>query len=246
MPKALFVGVIGDFNLSSEMHTATNFAFSHSARYLKVEVGVEWIPTPDLEKNADDQLEKFDALLCAPGSPYKSMRGALNGIRFARENDRPFLGTCGGFQYVVIEYARDVMGIHDAEHAEEHPEAPHLFVTPLACSLVGRVEEVKLVQGSRAFGVYGGSQTTERFFCKYGLNPVYRTAVEEAGLCFSGFDLNGEVRVLELPNARFFIATLFIPQARSSSIRPHPMITGLLQAALRKERLPIGTCRSGF
>lgn len=234
MPKALFVGVIGDFNQSSETHAATNFAFSHSAYHLKVDVGVEWIPTPDLEKHADDQLEKFDALLCAPGSPYKSMKGALNGIRFARENDRSFLGTCGGFQYVVIEYARDVMGIHDAEHAEEHREAPHLFVTPLACSLVGRVEEVKLVQGSRAFGVYGGSQTTEHFFCKYGLNPVYRTAMEEAGLCFSGFDSNGEVRVLELPNARFFIATLFVPQAKSSSIRPHPMITGLIQAALRK------------
>jgi len=124
MPKVLFVGVIGDFNLSSETHTATNFAFSHSARYLKVEVGVEWIPTPDLEKNADDQLEKFDALLCAPGSPYKSMRGALNGIRFARENDRPFLGTCGGFQYVVIEYARDVMGIHMLSTPKSIPKHP--------------------------------------------------------------------------------------------------------------------------
>jgi CTP synthase (UTP-ammonia lyase) len=231
MPKALSVGVIGDFNPASETHKATNLSFTHSASSLKAEVNLEWVPTPSLEEHTEDRLERFDALLCAPGSPYKSMKGALNGIRFARENNRPFLGTCGGFQHAVIEYARNVMGILDAEHAEEHPEAPNPYITLLACSLVGRVEEVKLVHGSHAFTVYGRPSTTERFYCSYGLNPLRRKELEEAGLQFPGFDVNGEARILELPKARFFLATLFVPQTSSTPSRPHSMITSLLQTA---------------
>jgi len=231
MPRVLSIGVIGDFNPKHETHIATNLCFSHSASHLNVKVRVEWVPTQLLEEHVEDKLDRFDGLLCAPGSPYKSMKGALNGIRFARENDRPFLGTCGGFQHVVVEFARNVMGIRDAEHAEEHPNAPNLFVTPLACSLVGKVEEVNLVAGSRAFEVYGRPRSMEHFFCNYGLNPSRRKEVEGAGLIFSGFDAGGEVRVIELPKARFFFATLFVPQASSSLTSPHPMITGLLQAA---------------
>jgi CTP synthase (UTP-ammonia lyase) len=232
MPRKLSVGVMGDFNPRSETHAATNLAFSHAATRLGVSTDIEWIPTLALEENVKEKLDRFDALLCAPGSPYRSMMGALNGIQFAREGDRPFLGTCGGFQHMVLEYARNVMGIKDAEHAEEHPQAPTLFITPLACSLVGKVEEVKIRPGSRAFGIYKSSQTMERFYCSYGLNPARRKEVEQAGLYPSGFDNSGEVRILELPKARFYLATLFVPQASSSEDRPHPMFLSLLEAAL--------------
>jgi CTP synthase (UTP-ammonia lyase) len=232
MPKKLSVGVIGDFRPTYETHTATSLAFKHSADRLGVGVEVEWLPTPSLDGNAEGKMDRLDAFLCAPGSPYKSPEGALNGIRFARENDRPFLGTCGGCQHAIIEFARNVMGIEDAEHAEEHPGAENLFVTPLTCSLVGKIEEVKILNGSRAFKIYGASSTKEKFYCNYGLNPSRRAEVEEAGLRVSGLDAGGEVRILELPKARFFFATLFVPQAISSPERPHPMITGLLCSAL--------------
>ncbi len=192
---------------------------------------VEWLPTPSLDGDAEGKMDRFDAFLCAPGSPYKSTEGALNGIRFARENDRPFIGTCGGCQHAIIEFARNVMGIMDAEHAEEHPDASNLFVTPLTCSLVGKVEEVKVLAGTRASKVYGAPTIREKFYCNYGLNPSRRAEVEEAGLRVSGLDASGEVRILELPKARFFFATLFVPQATSTPEHPHPMITGLLRSA---------------
>ena len=135
------------------------------------------------------------------------------------------------FQHTVLEYARDVTGIRDAEHAEEHPEAPNLLITPLTCSLVGKVEEVTLRPGSRAFEIYKSSRILERFYCNYGLNPAYKTELEQAGLYSSGFDSNGQVRILELPKARLFLATLFVPQASSLEDRPHPLFSSLLEAA---------------
>ena len=94
MSSEITVGVIGDFNPSSETHLATNAALKHAAEFLSIGVKVEWIETPEIEgAPVDTSLRRFHALWCAPGSPYKSMIGALEGIRFARESDTPFFGT---------------------------------------------------------------------------------------------------------------------------------------------------------
>ena len=106
---------------------------------LKVEA--EWLATEtlglDREAVAGARLGAFDALWCVPASPYASMEGALCAIRFARERGVPFLGTCGGFQHALIEYARNVLGMEGADHAESNAEAATPLVTPLSCSLVG-------------------------------------------------------------------------------------------------------------
>jgi len=90
------------------------------------------------------QTSRVSADLVRPASPYTSMEGALDAIRYARESRRPFLGTCGGFQHAVIEYARNVCGLRDASHAETHPTAPILVVSPLSCPLVEQSEEIVL------------------------------------------------------------------------------------------------------
>ena len=231
MPKKLLVGVIGDFQPTYDTHKMTNLAICHSADRLGVGVEVEWLPTPSLAGDVGKTMKRFDAFICAPGSPYKSYDGALNGIRYARENDVPFVGTCGGCQHAIVEFARNVMGIEDAEHAEEHPDAGNLFVTPLTCSLVGKIEEVKILPGTRASKIYEAKSTMEKFYCNYGLNPKRRGDIEAAGLRVSGLDNGGEVRILELPKAHFFFATLFVPQVTSTAERPHSMIIGLLKAA---------------
>src|SRR5580704_11870113 len=112
MPFAARIGVIGDFNGNNPTHIATNNGILHAAGALSQSIEVVWLPTDEAHA-----FGTFDALLCSPGSPYRSLDGALTGIRYARENGVPFLGTCGGFQHLVIEYARNVMGIDDAAHA---------------------------------------------------------------------------------------------------------------------------------
>ena len=139
----------------------------------------------------------------------------------------PLLGTCGGFQYVVVELARHLLGIAGADHAETNPEGEHLAVVPLACSLTGQEHPVRIERDSLASELYAVDQSVEPFYCSYGVNPALRGPLESAGARFSGFDLEGEPRMLELPTHRFFLATLYVPQARKSPT-PHPLIAGFV------------------
>ena len=231
MPRSIRIGVVGDWDPKNPTHIGTNEAFGHTGRYLGVTVEVDWIPTVSLVDKVKGARTPYGGILVAPGSPYRSMEGALNAIRWAREDDVPLLGTCGGFQHMIVEFARNVLGVKDADHAEEHPHAAHLYVTPLACSLVGQTELVSITPDSRAFRTYGKSESVERFYCSFGLNPSRRSEIEESGFRSSGFDRNGEVRIMENNRNRFCFGTLFVPQMSSTPAEPHPMIVGLVKAA---------------
>ena len=221
------IGILGDFNSNNPTHLATNDGVQHVAAALRQSFETIWLPTDQRHDYA-----AFDGLLCSPGSPYKSLEGALDGIRYARENQVPFLGTCGGFQHLVIEYARNVMGFTQASHAETDPYASCLFITALSCSLVGKSMEVAIEPGSRAAAAYAADRSTEAFYCNFGLNPIYRAQLERAGLEVTGRDQDGEVRIVELPAHPFFLGTLFVPQARSEPGRPHPLVLEFCRAAL--------------
>ena len=106
-------------------------------------------------------FDDFDGILVAPGSPYKSLERTLAAIRYAREHGIPCFGTCGGFQHMLLEYARNVLGFQDAQHAEYDPYASNLFISQLACSLVGRRMELGFVPGSRVAAIYG-AETAEK------------------------------------------------------------------------------------
>ena len=164
------------------------------------------------------------------------MDGVFRAIRHARESDVPLIGTCGGFQHLVIEFARNVLGLEDAGHAETDSDSPHLFITPLSCSLVGRTMNVTLHPGTRAHACYAADGARESYYCNFGLNPAYQGDLEAAGLRISGVDADGEPRVVELPGHPFFIGTLFLPQTRSSPNTPHPLIAAFVTAAHRTAR----------
>jgi CTP synthase (UTP-ammonia lyase) len=121
MRKKVMVGLVGDYNQSVPAHQAIPLALTRAADAKQVEVEFEWVPTGDI--NSVSRISAFDGIWCVPASPYHSMEGALLAIRHAREAAIPFLGTCGGFQHAVIEYARNVLGWADAQHAETAPGA---------------------------------------------------------------------------------------------------------------------------
>jgi CTP synthase (UTP-ammonia lyase) len=236
------IGILGDFNPEFRSHHATNDSLQHAARKLGMTVESAWLPTPSLlDPNAAANLESFDGLWASPGSPYKSFDGMLKGIEFARVHDWPFLATCGGFQYTLIECARNVLGILDATTAEEDPKAKNIIVYPVACAvpnragdapkLSGRVPEIRLRPGSYLAGYYGKETVEEEFFCNYELNPEFEWTAMEAGFPVVARGANEECRAIESPAHHFFIATLFQPQLSSKNTKPHPLVLAFVQAA---------------
>ena len=225
------IALIGDFNQEVAAHQAIPQALELAAGATGVAAAWDWIGT-DTITDAPRQLAGYAGIWCVPASPYRNMDGALAAIRFARETKRPFLGTCGGFQHALIEFARHVAGIDDADHAETNAAGTHLVITPLACSLVGQHEDIVFTPGSQLHGIYQGRSSHEGYHCNYGINPDYRPQLEAAGLHFTGFDDAGQIRALELPAHPFFIDTLFQPERSALSGRRHRLIEAFVHATI--------------
>ncbi|WP_094607105.1 CTP synthase [Sporomusa silvacetica DSM 10669] len=230
MSNFIKIGIIGDFESERPSHKATNEALNHCADYLGINLELQWLPTESLEKDTEKSISNIDGFWCAPGV-YKSTKGALNAIQFAREKDYPFIGTCAGFQHTVIEYARNKLGLNDAQHAEYDPDASNLIITALSCSLVGETRNIFISKNSRIYKFYNQTEVMERFSCNFGINPNYRKLIDESGFKVVGTDEKGEARILELPQNKFYIATLFQPQLSSLPANPHRLIVAYLTCA---------------
>jgi CTP synthase (UTP-ammonia lyase) len=242
--NAVRIGILGDFNPEFRSHHATPDSLQHAARKLNLKVDSEWVPTPSLAApGAEKTLETFDGLWAAPGSPFESFDGMLKGIEFARRRDWPFLGTCAGFQYAMIEFARNVLDITDADSAENNSGSKNIVIYPVACAvpdrkgnapkLSGAVPEIRLRPGSYLQSFYGKGKeiVTEEFFCNFEVNPEYEWATMEAGFPVVARGAQGEIRAIESPTHRFFVATLFQPQLSSTEKTPHPVVLAFVQAA---------------
>ena len=225
------IAVVGDYGAERPTHKATQEALEHA---VALPLRFEWLPSERAAEMEDADLASYAGLLISPGSPYRSMDGALKAIRVARERGVPLLGTCGGFQHVAVEFARDVLGIEEADHEESNPDARELAIVKLPVSLAGGEHEVFFEPGSRVAAIYGVPAAVEPFFCSFGLNPAYRARVEARGLAVSGTGVDGAARVFELPEHPFFVATLYVPQARYRPDDPHPLLTAFVSATAER------------
>lgn len=233
MTNDLRIAIVGDFDANFPPHVATMDGLHHAADALGLPLAAQWVATPSLETAWRACLEPFHGIYVAPGGPYLSLLGGLNAVTHARENAIPLIATCGGYQHVVIEYARRVLGESDAAHAEYDPYASKLFISALSCSLVGQTLEVVIARRTNAYAHYSRERVSEQYYCNFGLNPNYRQRLVDGGLTVSGTDADGEARILELADHPFFIATLFVPPLTSTPETPHPLLLGFLLAATR-------------
>jgi CTP synthase (UTP-ammonia lyase) len=241
------VALVGDRSANVRAHVCIPQVFDALRERDGLALDAYWIPTPEAQAR---DLTGFDAIWLVPGSPYASEAGAVAAVTAAREGGIPFLGTCGGFQHAMLEYARNVCGLPAAQHAENigasaspaaaGPGGPELLITQLACSLVGHEEAVMVVPGTLAASIIGPGRRVERYFCAYGLNAAYLGTLAAAGLRFSGFDDNGQVRIVEIPGHPFFLGTLFQPEQYSDGSRPHPLIRAFAAAAVNRAGLEAG------
>ncbi|MEW9551085.1 hypothetical protein [Nonomuraea sp. NPDC050783] len=222
------IALVGDRSPSVRSHVRVPLVMEALREHDGIALDPYWIPTTDVTG-----LDGFDGVWLLPGSPYRDEAGAVEAVRVAREGGLPFLGTCAGFQHMLLEYARHVCGL-DVAHAENDPAARDFLLTPLACSLAGHESLVRLAPGTLAGRIMAAPETLEAYVCSYGLNETFKEALTAGGLLFSGHAADdGTVRVAELPGHPFFLATLFQPELAERGDRPHPVIRAFAAAVAR-------------
>lgn len=232
MAREILIGLIGDRNPTVRAHVAIPMALGLAAQSFGCRINQRWLHTSALGTDLVTRLAQCDGLWCVPGSPYADMDAALRAIEFARTKNRPFLGTCGGFQHALVEYARNALELKNADHLESNADTDFPLITRLSCSLVGAQQSIRFVPGTRAAQLYCGSSAMESFHCNYGLNPQFESLLKPGPLRISGRDSADEVRVIELDSHRFFVATLFQPELKAGHGELHPIIRGFVGACL--------------
>jgi len=226
--NTLRIALVGDFNPEVIAHQAIPLAIDDAAAVQELTADYDWVATTDI-KSADD-LVGYDAIWLVPASPYQNAEGAFIAIRYARENSIPFLGTCGGFQHAILEYARNVLGWSDAAHAETDTEG-RMVIAPLACSLVEKSDTIELRANTIIAKAYGRLSIEEGYHCNYGISPDFAAELDEGALRVTGWDEEGEIRAVELITHPFFVGTLFQHERNALAGRPAPLVHAFLRAA---------------
>jgi len=190
-----------------------------------------WQHTSTLGPSLQTVLSSSHGIWCVPASTYADTAAALGAIRLARESRIPFLGTCGGFQHALLEYARNVLGKPESAHAELDPGVPDPLITQLSCALVEKAGNVSFQHDSRIARIYGACETVEEYHCSYGLSPSHEHLFAGGTLRIVGRDAQGEVRAVELLEHPFFVATLFQPERAALRGETPPLVRAFVAAA---------------
>lgn len=218
--------LIGERDLAKPAHAGIEASFARFGPGLSF----QWRPTTGISDDPAAALADAAAVWCTPGSPYASTAGALAAVRFAREHHRPFLGTCGGFQHALMEYAADVLG-RPAAHQEIDGDAADPLIVKLSCSLAGAKATVRAPAGGWYARLTGGTESVEEFNCNYGLAPAFEPAFAGSALEWVARDAADQVRAFRLTDHPFFVGTLFQPERTALRGALHPVVRAFLTAA---------------
>lgn len=239
----------GDFVLS-DAYLSVIEALKFSGAAIGVKPKIEWLNAKDFENGEQvEKLSVYDGIIVPGGFGETGIEGKLKAIRYAREHKIPYFGLCYGMQLMVVEYARNVLGLEGAHTVEINPDAPHPIVAMmdaqkevLAQGAYGGtmrlgVYKEKVVPGTLAYTAYGKEEVEERHRHRYEINPAYVQTLTEAGLVFSGTSPDGVLmEIAELPESvhPFFLGTQAHPELIARPLAPHPLFSAFLKAAAKK------------
>ena len=246
--KEVNIALVGKYVELHDAYLSVVESLSHAGYAFGTKVNVHWINSEVLEEEQPDLSEVYkdiDGIVIPGGFGYRGIEGKIATIRYARMNNIPFLGLCLGMQCAVIEFARDVCGMKDANSSEFIPDTPYPVidlmpdqedVTEKGGTMRLGIYPCKLKEGSKARELYGGKEIVyERHRHRYEVSNVYRPALEKAGLSVCGTSPDGRlVETIELPDHSYFVATQAHPEFKSRPNRPHPLFVGLIEAAIKQ------------
>lgn len=237
------IALVGKYIQLHDAYLSVVEALKHGGTYINTTVNIKWIDSETLtDENTDSQLSGVDGILVPGGFGNRGIEGKIKAISYARNNNIPFLGLCLGMQLAIVEFARNVVGFHDAHSEELDPGTTHPVIALMPDQ--NGVEDIGgtlrlgsypcvLDKNSKAFALYGTDIIHERHRHRYEVNNDYRTVLTEKGLKLSGISPDGRiVEMCELKDHPFYIATQAHPEFKSRPNRPHPLFKGFVEAAL--------------
>ena len=244
--KTIKVAIAGKYTKLSDAYISVVESLKHAGYAVNAAIDIKWINSEDcLDYNKCKELmDGIDAVVVPGGFGIRGIEGKLNVIRYARENNVPFLGLCLGMQCAVIEYARHVVGIKDANSAEFDENALHPVIDLMleqknvqaygGTMRLGAYDCI-LKKGSVVYNAYGKEKISERHRHRYEVNNEYIKPLTDAGLVFSGMSPDGMLaEIIELPKLDWFVASQFHPEFKSRPEHPHPLFRGLINAAAKR------------
>lgn len=241
------IAVVGKYTELVDAYKSVQEALIHGGIAHDVKVTIDWLLSESFEGGHGlERLENYDGLLIPGGFGPRGVEGMLQAIQWARENRLPFFGICLGLQCAVIEFARNVCGVEEANSAEFAAETPdpvialldsQLKVTTKGGTMRLGAYPCELAEGSRARSIYGESEVQERHRHRFEVNNEYRDALAAKGMVFSGTSPGGGlVEMIEIPDHPWFVAGQFHPELKSRPTRPHPLFASFIEAASEHSR----------
>ena len=241
------IGLIGKYVELQDSYKSILESFIHAGAANEVNVEVRSIHSEHISaKNVDKKLMGLDGILVAPGFGERGIEGKIMAVRYARENDMPFLGICLGMQMAVIEFARTVLGMEHANSTEMDPNTPYPVISLMEeqksiTNMGGTMRlgawDCHLVKDSLVHHAYGDSDISERHRHRFEFNNEYKEQLEEAGLVPTGFNpKTGLVEVIEVPSHPWFVGVQYHPEYKSTVASPHPLFVGFVKAVLTQKQ----------
>lgn len=237
--KEIDVALVGKYALE-DAYMSIHEALKHAGIHTETEVNVLWVDADETTDRHEERLASADAVVVPGGFGSRGTDGKIEAIRYARENDVPFLGLCLGFQMAVVEHARNVLGLEGAHSAEIDPDTPHPVIDLLPDQYETEdmggtmrlgAHKTDIEPGTLAARVYDADSCTERHRHRYEVNPEYIDRLEAGGLTFSG-RADNRMEILERADHPFFLGTQAHPEFRSRPDRASPPFVALVEAAL--------------
>jgi len=244
--KTIRIAIAGKYTKLSDAYISVVESLKHAGYTNNAQIDIKWINSEECVEyeKAKEALADVDGLVVPGGFGIRGIEGKLNVIRYARENNLPFLGLCLGMQCAVIEYARNVVGLKDANSMEFNENTPYPVIDLMVeqkhvegyggTMRLGKYE-CHIQEGTKAKEAYGTNVIFERHRHRYEVNNEYRKQIADAGLVFSGLSPDGMLcEMVELPQNDWFVACQFHPEFKSRPEHPHPLFAGLINAANRR------------
>ncbi len=245
LDKTITIGLVGKYVELHDAYLSVAESLRHAGYKYNTKVEIKWIDSEKLEseKNIKDVFKDVAGIIVPGGFGSRGIEGKIKAIKYAREENVPFLGICLGMQLAVIEFARNVCGIKDATSTEFDPNTNNPIIdlmeeqkriTDMGGTLRLGNYECKLMQGTLAYKAYGTDIILERHRHRYEFNNAYKETLEKHGMVFSGINvMRNLMEIIELPKHKHFIACQFHPEFKSRPNRPHPLFDSFIGASLK-------------